>query len=79
MAIKNLGSLVSDLQTQINHLEFKDINNALIEVFESSGRTVLKIENQYRINLEKLANGIYFIKFTSISGKTNYGKIMLNK
>lgn len=60
-------------------VEFNNVNGASIEVIDYSGRTVLKIKNQNKINLEQLENGSYFIKFTSISGKTNYGKIILNK
>jgi hypothetical protein len=55
------------LQQHGTHLEFNDINSSVVELFDVTGRSVLRVTTPDRIDIAHLQRGIYLVVASSAS------------
>ncbi len=61
------------------NLNFQPVNNIIILVYDVFGKVVLTSQNNWRLDLTQLANGIYTLAISTDNKKPLYTKIILNQ
>jgi len=61
------------------NFNYQKINHVKVEVYDMYGKVVTATENNWRLDLSQLSNGIYTLAISLDGKKPSYQKIVLNK